>query len=163
MADGRIFDFALRTLGGQPLPLAQFEGKVLLVVNTASECGFTPQYAGLEALHREYGPRGLVVLGCPCNQFGAQEPGSAEEIGRFCETRFGVSFPLSAKLEVNGSGADPLFQYLCAAAPGVLGTQGIKWNFTKFLVSRDGKMVERFAPTTAPEDLRERIEARLAA
>jgi glutathione peroxidase len=163
MADGRIFDFALRTLEGQPLPLAQFEGKVLLVVNTASECGFTPQYAGLEALHREYGPRGLVVLGCPCNQFGAQEPGSAEEIGRFCETRFGVSFPLSAKLEVNGSGADPLFQYLCAAAPGVLGTQGIKWNFTKFLVSRDGKTVERFAPTTAPEDLRERIEARLAA
>lgn len=159
----RVFDFSLTSLQGQPLPLDQFQGKVLLVVNTASQCGFTPQYAGLEALHREFGPQGLTVIGCPCNQFGAQEPGTSDEIGSFCEARFGVSFPLSAKLEVNGSGADPLFQFLCQSAPGVLGTQGIKWNFTKFLVARDGSSIERFAPTTPPESLRGRIEELLAA
>jgi len=162
-AEPRVFDFTLRSLEGLPLPLTEFEGKVMLIVNTASQCGFTPQYAGLEALHREYEARGLVVLGCPCNQFGNQEPGDAAEIASFCESRFGVSFPLSAKLEVKGSGADPLFQYLCATAPGLLGTQAIKWNFTKFLVSRDGKTVERYAPTTAPGDLRPRIEAMLEA
>lgn len=165
MAEGatRVFDFTLHTLEGRPLPLSQFEGKVMLVVNTASECGFTPQYAGLEALHKAYQARGLVVLGCPCNQFGNQEPGDAAQIAEFCERRFGVSFPLSAKLEVKGPGADPLFQYLCGAAPGLLGTQVIKWNFTKFLVSRDGKTVDRFAPTTPPNELRERIEALLGA
>jgi glutathione peroxidase len=161
MAASRVFDFTLQSLQGPPLALAQFEGKVLLVVNTASQCGFTPQYAGLEALHREYGPRGLVVLGCPCNQFGAQEPGSAAEIREFCQANYGITFPLSAKLEVNGPDAAPLFRHLCAAAPGVLGTEAVKWNFTKFLVSRDGRMVERFAPATAPERLRERIEALL--
>jgi glutathione peroxidase len=161
MAEARVFDFTLRSLEGPPLPLSQFQGKVMLVVNTASECGFTPQYAGLEALHREYGPRGLVVLGCPCNQFGSQEPGPAAEIGAFCEQRFGVSFPMSEKLEVKGPGADPLFRHLCATAPGLLGTRAIKWNFTKFLVARDGKTVERYAPATPPEDLRSRIEALL--
>ena len=163
MAEVRVFDFTLRSLEGQPLPLSQFEGKVMLIVNTASECGFTPQYAGLEALHREYEARGLVVLGCPCNQFRNQEPGDAAQIANFCETRFGVSFPMSAKLDVKGPGADPLFQYLCAAAPGLLGTQAIKWNFTKFLASRDGSTVERYAPTTAPSELRSRIEALLEA
>lgn len=163
MDESRVFDFNLTSLQGSPLPLSRFEGKVLLVVNTASQCGFTPQYAGLEALHREFGDRGLVVIGCPCNQFGEQEPGSADEIGAFCESRFNVSFPLSAKLEVNGQGADPLFRFLCAKAPGVLGTQAIKWNFTKFLIGRDGRSVERFAPTTAPEALRERVAALLAA
>lgn len=162
-ASHRVFDFSLTALGGGPLPLDQFAGKVLLVVNTASQCGFTPQYAGLEALHRDYVGKGLVVLGCPCNQFGAQEPGSSAEIGAFCQSRFGVSFPLSAKLDVNGAHADPLFKFLCARAPGVMGTQAVKWNFTKFLVSRDGALVERFAPTTAPEELRGRIEALLAA
>lgn len=165
MAEGdtRVFDFTLRSLEGLPLPLAQFEGKVMLVVNTASQCGFTPQYAGLEALHREYEASGLVVLGCPCNQFGDQEPGSEAEIAAFCESRYGVGFPMSAKLEVKGAGADPLFRYLCAAAPGVLGTRAIKWNFTKFLVSRDGKTVERYAPTTAPGELRSPIETLLKA
>lgn len=158
----RVFDFSLRTLEGQPLPLARYEGKVLLVVNTASQCGFTPQYAGLEALHQEFGPGGLVVLGCPCNQFGAQEPGTEEEIGQFCTARFGVTFPLSAKLEVKGPRADPLFRFLCAAAPGLLGTQAVKWNFTKFLVSRDGRKVTRFAPATAPAVLREAIRTLLA-
>jgi glutathione peroxidase len=165
MAEGdtRVFDFSLRSLEGLPLPLAQFEGKVMLVVNTASQCGFTPQYAGLEALHREYEARGLVVLGCPCNQFGDQEPGNEAEIAAFCESRYGVSFPMSAKLEVKGAGADPLFQYLCAAAPGVLGTRAIKWNFTKFLVSRDGKTLQRYAPSTAPGELRNPIEILLEA
>ena len=161
MNEPRVFDFTLRSLEGSPLPLSQFEGKVMLIVNTASQCGFTPQYAGLEALHREYEARGLVVLGCPCNQFGNQEPGDAAEIASFCESRFGVSFPLSAKLEVKGPGADPLFRHLCAAAPGVLGTQVIKWNFTKFLAGRDGRTVERYAPTTPPADLRSRIETLL--
>ena len=163
MESRRIFDFSLRTLEDQPLPLARYEGKVLLVVNTASQCGFTPQYAGLEALYQEFGASGLVVLGCPCNQFGAQEPGTEEEIGQFCTARFGVTFPLSAKLDVNGPQADPLFRYLCAAAPGLLGTHAIKWNFTKFLVGRDGRKVTRFAPATSPADMREAIRALLAA
>jgi len=153
-----IYEFDLPALTGGRLSLSHYAGKVLLIVNTASECGFTPQYAGLEALHRKYAARGLVVLGCPCNQFGGQEPGEGAEIGAFCEKNYGVSFPLSGKLEVNGEGANPLFKYLTREAPGVLGTTAIKWNFTKFLIGRDGKVVDRFAPTTKPEELEAPIE-----
>ncbi|WP_172202724.1 glutathione peroxidase [Niveibacterium sp. COAC-50] len=157
-----IHEFSTRTLDGKPLNLADYAGKVLLIVNTASNCGFTPQYAGLEALQRQYGARGLVVLGFPCNQFGAQEPGSEAEIGAFCEKNYGVTFPLSEKVEVNGDGAHPLFKYVTKEAPGLLGTTAIKWNFTKFLVDRDGNVVERFAPTTKPEELAAQIETLLA-
>ena len=157
-----IFDFSSHTLDGKPLNLADFAGKVLLVVNTASNCGFTPQYTGLEALHRKYAARGLVVLGFPCNQFGGQEPGSEVEIGAFCEKNYGVSFPISEKVDVNGDNAHPLFKYLTKEAPGLLGTTGIKWNFTKFLVARDGTVVERYAPTTKPEEMEEAIEKLLA-
>ena len=148
-----IYDFTVRRIDGQPLPLEEYRGRVLLVVNTASACGFTPQYAGLEALHRQYGPQGLVVLGFPCNQFGAQEPGTADDIGAFCEKNYGVSFPMFDKIDVNGPNAHPLYVHLKREAPGILGTDGIKWNFTKFLVARDGKVVARFAPTTSPNAL----------
>ena len=144
--------------GGKDLSLADKAGKVLLIVNTASKCGFTPQYDGLEALWRKYGERGFEVLAFPCNQFGKQEPGSAEEIESFCKVNFGVSFPLMAKIEVNGDGADPLYNWLKAAAPGVLGTKGIKWNFTKFLIGRDGKVVKRYGPTDAPDRIASDIE-----
>jgi len=153
-----IYQFETRSLEGKPLRLADHKGKVLLIVNTASECSFTPQYAGLEELWREYGKRGLVVIGFPCNQFRGQEPGSSEEIAAFCETNFGVSFPMAEKVEVNGPGADPLWKYLTREAPGLLGSQAIKWNFTKFLVDREGRVVERFAPATKPDDLRKKIE-----
>lgn len=152
-----IYAFSSRTLDGKPLNLAEHAGKVLLIVNTASHCGFTPQYAGLEALQRKYASRGLVVLGFPCNQFGAQEPGSEAEIGAFCEKNYGVSFPVSEKVDVNGDAAHPLFKYLTKEAPGLLGTTGIKWNFTKFLVDRTGDVVGRFAPTTKPEELEDKI------
>jgi glutathione peroxidase len=145
-------------LGGGNLRLADHAGKVVLVVNTASACGFTPQYAGLEQLWRDLRDRGLVVLGCPCDQFGHQEPGDATQIRDFCTARYGVSFPLSAKIEVNGDGAHPLFRHLTRAAPGLLGTQAIKWNFTKFLVSRQGEVVRRYAPATSPADLVQDIE-----
>ncbi|RYU61994.1 glutathione peroxidase [Methylolobus aquaticus] len=158
MTNTSVYDFALRTLGGHPLKLADFRGRVLLIVNTASRCGFTPQYAGLERLHRDYSERGLTVIGVPCNQFGAQEPGDSEAIAAFCDTHYGVSFPLSEKEEVNGDGAHPLFNYLKQSAPGLLGTTAIKWNFTKFLVNRDGQVVARYAPTDAPESLRSAIE-----
>ncbi|MCR0985803.1 glutathione peroxidase [Roseomonas populi] len=144
--------------GGGAQPLSDYRGKVLLVVNTASRCGFTPQYAGLEALQRRYGPHGFQVLAFPCNQFGAQEPGNAEEIANFCTTKYDVTFPVFAKVEVNGSGADPVFRHLKHAAPGALGTEAIKWNFTKFLISREGEVVSRYAPTTAPEKLSGDIE-----
>jgi glutathione peroxidase len=147
------FDFQASSLDGKPVDLAQYRGKVLLIVNTASKCGFTPQYQGLETLHRELHGRGLEVLGFPCNQFGGQEPGSEEEIGAFCEKNYGVSFPMFAKVDVNGDQAHPLFQHLKAEAPGVLGTEGIKWNFTKFLIGRDGKVVKRYAPQTKPEEI----------
>ncbi|MCX9156539.1 glutathione peroxidase [Niveibacterium sp. 24ML] len=153
-----ILSFESRTLDGKPLNLADYAGKVLLIVNTASNCGFTPQYAGLEALHRKFASRGLVVLGFPCNQFGGQEPGSEVEIGAFCEKNYGVSFPVSEKVDVNGDDAHPLFKYLTKEAPGLLGTTAIKWNFTKFLVGRDGEVVERFAPATKPEDMESAIE-----
>lgn len=156
-----IYDFSAPLLNGQETSLETYRGKVLLIVNTASECGFTPQYAGLEALYRAMKDRGLVVLGFPCNQFGGQEPGDAEAIGEFCQANFGVSFPIFDKVDVNGDDAHPLFVWLKHQAAGVLGTEAIKWNFTKFLVDRNGRVVERYAPATKPEDLREAIEARL--
>ena len=149
---------AIQTLGGERTTLAPYRGQVLLIVNTASQCGFTPQYEGLEGLHRKYRERGLVVLGFPCDQFGHQEPGSEQEIAAFCETHYGVSFPMHAKIEVNGDGAHPLFVQLKKAAPGLLGTQAIKWNFTKFLVDRSGKVVERYAPNTTPASIAPDIE-----
>ena len=156
-----VHAFEARTLAGAPLHLADFAGKVLLIVNTASHCGFTPQYAGLQRLHETYGPRGLVVIGFPCNQFGAQEPGSAAEIAGFCQRNYGVDFVLAEKVDVNGSGAHPLFHHLTAALPGVLGSEAIKWNFTKFLVDRNGRPVSRHAPTTSPAALVRVIEAML--
>ena len=155
------FDFQLVALDGQPLPLATFTGKVLLVVNTASKCGFTPQYAGLEQLWRDYGPQGLVVLGCPCDQFGHQEPGDAAAIQSFCSLDYGVSFPMSAKLKVNGADAHPLWRWLQREKRGALGIAAIKWNFSKFLVGRDGKVLKRFAPTDKPESLAADIESAL--
>jgi glutathione peroxidase len=145
-------------LDGSVQTFADYAGKVLLIVNVASRCGFTPQYAGLESLWRTYRDRGLVVLGFPCNQFGAQEPGDATEIAQFCSTTYDVSFPLFARIDVNGEAAHPVYQWLKSAAPGVLGTEAIKWNFTKFLISRQGNVVERYAPTTKPEDIAGDIE-----
>lgn len=156
-----VTDFTVRAADGHAVDLSSYAGRVLLIVNTASKCGFTPQYEGLEALHRQYEGRGLTVLAFPCNQFGAQEPGDAAEIASFCSLTYDVNFPVMAKVEVNGDGADPLFQWLKAEAPGVLGTRAIKWNFTKFLVDRAGKVVGRHAPTTKPEDLAKDIEALL--
>ena len=156
-----ITDFVVTAADGSPASLADHAGKVLLIVNTASKCGFTPQYDGLEALHRDYATRGFEVLAFPCNQFGAQEPGDAAEIAQFCSLTYDVTFPVFAKVDVNGDAADPLFDRLKAQAPGVLGSKRIKWNFTKFLVSRDGRTVRRYAPTTKPEDLRADIEALL--
>jgi len=156
-----IGDFTATLPNGDSVSLADKVRKVLLVVNTASKCGFTPQYKGLEALWQSYRDRGFEVLAFPCNQFGHQEPGSADEIARFCEVNFGLSFPLMGKVEVNGEGAPPLWQWLKAEAPGVLGTQGIKWNFTKFLIDRQGKVVRRYAPTDKPEGLAKDIEALL--
>lgn len=157
----RIYGFNSATLAGQALSLADYEGRVLLLVNTASECGFTPQYAGLESLYRKYGSRGFVVIGFPCNQFGGQEPGEAAQIAAFCEKNYGVSFPLTEKIEVNGENAHPLFKFLTHEAPGVLGTEAIKWNFTKFLVDRNGRTIKRFAPSTTPEEISSEIEALL--
>ncbi|WP_235927671.1 glutathione peroxidase [Sandarakinorhabdus rubra] len=153
-----IGDFSAKAIDGHEVPLSEFEGKVLLVVNTASKCGFTPQYEGLEALHKKYGPEGFAVLGFPCNQFGAQEPGDATEIANFCKLTYDVDFPLFAKVEVNGDKAHPLFQWLKKAAPGLLGSEAIKWNFTKFLIDRRGQPQERFAPATKPEALGPQIE-----
>jgi glutathione peroxidase len=153
-----IHQFTLPSLDGGSLRLADHAGKVLLLVNTASECGFTPQYAGLEQLWRTYRERGLVVLGFPCDQFGHQEPGDAAQIGQFCTSRYGVSFPMSAKIEVNGAHAHPLYRYLTQAAPGLLGSEAIKWNFTKFLVDRSGDAIQRHAPTTTPAALIAEIE-----
>jgi glutathione peroxidase len=153
-----VYDFTAEALNGQVKPLSEYRGKVLLIVNTASQCGFTPQYKGLEALYKQYGESGLVVLGFPCNQFGAQEPGSAQEISQFCELNFGVSFPLFAKIDVNGADAHPLYQFLKSEKSGILGTEAIKWNFTKFLVNRQGKVKGRFAPSTTPAELGPELE-----
>jgi glutathione peroxidase len=153
-----IYDYSAETLDAKPAPLADYRGKVVLIVNTASKCGFTPQYEGLEALYRKYRDMGLVVLGFPCNQFGAQEPGNAEEIKNFCSLTYDVTFPMFAKIDVNGPKAHPLYEYLKHEKKGLLGSEGIKWNFTKFLIGRDGEVVERFAPTTKPEDISGAIE-----
>ena len=152
------YDFTAETLDGQQSPLVEHKGQVLLVVNTASKCGFTPQYAGLEALSRKYKDRGLVVLGFPCNQFGAQEPGDAGEIASFCSLTYDVSFPMMAKVDVNGPAAHPLYAWLKGQKKGVLGTSGIKWNFTKFLIDREGRVVGRFAPTATPASLEGAVE-----
>ncbi|WP_062341760.1 glutathione peroxidase [Novosphingobium sp. CCH12-A3] len=153
-----IADFKAKKPNGEVIDLAEKKSKVLLVVNTASKCGFTPQYDGLEKLWKDYGDRGFEVLAFPCNQFGGQEPGSADEIESFCKVNFGLSFPLMAKIEVNGDNADPLYDWLKKEAPGVLGTKAIKWNFTKFLIGRDGKVVRRYAPTDKPESIAKDIE-----
>jgi glutathione peroxidase len=155
-----IYDFTAKSLAGEEVPLKRFEGQVLLIVNTASACGFTPQYKGLEALQRELGPRGFAVLGFPCNQFGSQEPGDAAQIEQFCASNYAISFPMFAKIDVNGGSAHPLYQYLKNQKSGLLGAS-IKWNFTKFLVDRSGKVVARHAPTATPEGLKKEIEALL--
>ena len=156
-----ISDFTVQLPGGQELDLADKAGKVLLIVNTASKCGFTPQYDGLEALYRKYGDQGFEILAFPCNQFGHQEPGNADDISQFCKVNFGLSFPLMAKVEVNGDGASPLWQWLKGEAPGLFGSKGVKWNFTKFLVRRDGTVAGRYSPTVKPEALAGDIEALL--
>ncbi|MFP5460197.1 MAG: glutathione peroxidase [Gammaproteobacteria bacterium] len=156
------FDFQASSLDGKPVDLAALRGKVLLIVNTASQCGFTPQYKGLQALHERFGEQGLEVLGFPCNQFGGQEPGDAPEIGAFCERNFGVTFPLFDKVEVNGADAHPLWRWLTSEAPGLLGSEAVKWNFTKFLVRRDGSVFKRYAPQASPESIAADIERLLA-
>jgi glutathione peroxidase len=148
-----VYDFDVKTLRGEPRSMADYRGRTLLIVNVASACGFTPQYTGLEALYRKYHDRGFDVLGFPCNQFGGQEPGSAEDIATFCSTTYDVTFPLFAKVDVNGAHAHPLFEHLKAAAPGALGTKAIKWNFTKFLVDARGEVVERYGSSTTPEQI----------
>lgn len=153
-----VFDYSCKTPSGKEASLADYSGKVVLVVNTASKCGFTPQFAGLEELYEKYKDRGLVVLGFPCNQFGKQDPGSNQEITEFCQLNYGVSFPMFGKIEVNGGGTEPLYQHLKKQAPGALGTQAIKWNFTKFLINREGKVLKRFAPATTPAQIAKEIE-----
>ena len=155
------WDFEARTLSGEPAPLSAWRGQVALIVNTASQCCLTPQYKGLQALHDRFADRGFVVLGFPCNQFGGQEPGGPDEIAQFCELNYGVRFPMFDKIDVNGEGAHPLFKWLKAQKPGALGIEAIKWNFSKFLVDREGRVVERYAPTTAPESIAADIEALL--
>jgi glutathione peroxidase len=156
------YDFEAASISGELVGLARYHGKVLLIVNTASECGFTPQYKGLEQVYQQFRDRGFEVLGFPCNQFGKQEPGTEAEIGAFCEKNYGVTFPLFSKVDVNGENAHPLFKHLKEAAPGVLGTEGIKWNFTKFLINKDGSVYKRYAPQTKPEEIVGDIEKLLA-
>ena len=158
-----VYDFEVKSIRGETVSLSEYRGNVLLIVNVASKCGFTPQYKGLQELYDKYKERGLVVLGFPCNQFGRQEPGTEEEIMEFCETNYNVTFPMFAKIEVIGEHAHPLYKYLCNEAPGILGTKAVKWNFTKFLVDREGNVVDRFAPSVAPEDLEKHIEKLLQA
>ncbi|MBM4215613.1 MAG: glutathione peroxidase [Gammaproteobacteria bacterium] len=156
-----VHDFSARAIDGLDRSLTEYKGKVLLIVNVASKCGFTPQYTGLEALQRKYADRGFAVLGFPCDQFGHQEPGNEDEIRNFCSLNYDVTFPMFAKIEVNGAGAHPLYEHLKSSAKGVLGTEGIKWNFTKFLIDREGHVVRRYAPTDKPESLAADIEALL--
>jgi glutathione peroxidase len=158
-----LYDFEARTIDGQTRRLGDLKGHVVLIVNTASECGFTPQFAGLEKLWAKYKDRGLAVVGFPSNEFGGQDPGNDEQIASFCQVNYGVSFPMMSKIEVNGANAHPLYQWLKQQAPGLLGTQGIKWNFTKFLVGRDGQVIKRYAPNDTPESLEKDILAALAA
>ena len=163
MAEQTIYDFEALSIDGKPAQLGSQRGKVILVVNTASQCGFTPQFAGLEKLWEDYRDRGLVIVGFPSNQFGGQDPGSNDEIAGFCQKNYGVSFPMMAKVDVNGAQAHPLWKWLKAQAPGLLGTEAIKWNFTKFLVGKNGRVLQRYAPNDAPDSLRKDIEAALAA
>ncbi|MBO9545183.1 glutathione peroxidase [Caulobacter sp.] len=156
-----VYDYSAKTLDGQDVSLADYRGQVLLIVNTASKCGFTPQYEGLEALYKSHKDRGFTVLAFPCNQFGAQEPGNAEEIANFCSLTYDVTFPVMSKIDVNGADAHPLYKFLKKEQKGLLGTEAIKWNFTKFLIGKDGEVVERFAPTVKPEDLKVAVEALL--
>ena len=163
MTTPAIHRFSALDITGKTVPLSRFQGRVMLIVNTASACGFTPQFAGLEELHQLYGPKGLVVLGFPCNQFGAQDKGSNDEIASFCQLNYGVSFTMMEKIHVNGPQAHPLYQWLCAEAPGLLGSKAIKWNFTKFLIGKDGQVLRRYAPQDTPQSLAQDIEAALAA
>ena len=163
MADTDIWGFEAESFTGKKLPLSAHRGQVMLIVNTASKCGFTPQFEGLEALWQKYKDRGLVILGFPSNEFGSQDPGSNDEIASFCQLNYGVSFQMMAKVQVNGAKAHPLYQWLTAEAPGLLGSKAIKWNFTKFLVGKDGQVIRRYAPTDAPKDLEQDIEQALAA
>jgi glutathione peroxidase len=156
-----FYDFKAKSLDGRDVDLSQYKGKTVLVVNTASKCGFTPQYEGLEKLYEEYKDKDVVILGFPCNQFGAQEPGGAEEIGQFCMKNYGVSFPMFEKIDVNGPNAHPLYNWLKDEKPGLLGSKNLKWNFTKFLIDKDGNVVDRFAPTTKPADLEAPIKKQL--
>jgi len=158
-----IYDFSAEKLEGGEQALSDYQGKVLLIVNTASKCGFTPQFEGLEKVYQKYQSQGLVVLGFPCNQFAGQDPGSNNEIGEFCQRNYGVSFPMFAKIDVNGSDAHPIYKFLTKEAKGILGTEAIKWNFTKFLVGRDGNVIDRFATATKPEDMAKDIEKALNA
>ena len=158
-----VYDFEALQINGKSVPLSKFKGKAMLIVNTASACGFTPQFGGLETLHKNYGKQGLVVLGFPCNQFGSQDAGSNGEIAEFCQLNYGVSFPMMAKIDVNGANAHPLYHWLSNEAPGLLGSKSIKWNFTKFLVGKDGHVLKRYAPTDEPASLSQDIEAALAA
>ncbi|MBA4330116.1 MAG: glutathione peroxidase [Polaromonas sp.] len=158
-----IYDFEAQQINGQDISLPEFRGKVLLIVNTASKCGFTPQFGGLEELHKAYAGKGLVVLGFPCNQFGSQDPGADGEIAEFCQVNYGVSFPMMGKIDVNGPAAHPLYKWLSSEAPGLLGSKSIKWNFTKFLVGKDGQVIRRYAPTDKPADLAKDVDAALAA
>lgn len=158
---GGVYDFEVKRLNGDPVKLSEYRGKALLIVNTASQCGFTPQYAGLEALYEKFKARGLEILGFPCNQFGKQEPGSSEEIAEFCSVNYGVTFPMFEKIDVNGKNTHPLYRYLKGEARGVLGSEPIKWNFTKFLANREGEVVKRYGSTTKPEQIEADIEAAL--
>ncbi len=163
MSTQTIYDFEALSIDGKPAYLSTQRGKVLLIVNTASACGFTPQFAGLESLWQDYQDKGLTIVGFPSNEFGGQDPGSNDQIATFCQRNFGVSFPMMAKVKVNGAEAHPLWKWLTSEAPGALGTQGVKWNFTKFLVGKDGQVIKRYAPTDTPESLRKDIEKALAA
>ena len=163
MSTATVYDFEARRIDGLDVALSQFRGKVMLIVNTASQCSFTPQFGGLEQLHASYVGKGLAVLGFPCNQFGAQDPGNDSDIASFCKDNYGVSFPMMSKIDVNGPSAHPLYKWLCAVAPGLLGSKAIKWNFTKFLVGRDGRVIKRYAPLDKPAALAKDIEAALAA
>ena len=163
MSTHTIYDFEAKDIGGKDIALSSFKGKAMLIVNTASKCGFTPQFGGLEDLHKSYAGKGLAVVGFPCNQFGAQDPGSDSEIEGFCQVNYGVSFPMMGKIDVNGPSAHPLYAWLAAEAPGLLGSKAIKWNFTKFLVGKNGQVIKRYAPTDKPADMAKDIEAALAA
>jgi len=158
-----VYDFEALGIDGQAVHLSQYKGQVMLIVNTASACGFTPQFTGLEKLHQQYGDKGLAVIGFPCNQFASQDPGDDAQIANFCQKNYGVSFQMMSKIKVNGDSAHPLYQWLTAEAPGILGSKAIKWNFTKFLVGKDGRVVKRYAPQDAPEKIAKDIEAALAA